>query len=143
MIFSPCTNPISRPGTQRISASAAATNDRFPWPAMCRAPAGLSPNHAPASEREGKCHLRCKPKGSTEYNIGPLLYPDRVGDREGDGTDSIEQALDHDDRREIERGAGEAQGDPNLDRQTRAARRRDGVGGDLQAQPADRRGRSA
>src|ERR1700730_5407973 len=45
---------ISRPGPQRISASGAATNDRLPRPARRRAPAGLSPNHAPASRARGQ-----------------------------------------------------------------------------------------
>src|ERR1700730_15398326 len=44
----------------------------------------------PLQELEGKRHLRCKPKCSTENYIGSLLHPDSVWDRKGDGADGIE-----------------------------------------------------
>src|SRR2546429_9878663 len=57
----------------------------------------------PFQQRQGKRHLRGKPKGGTEDNIGPLLYADSVGYRKGDGPDRVEEALDHNDRRASER----------------------------------------
>src|SRR6516165_4945830 len=70
----------------------------------------------PLQQRKCEPHLRRQSEGAAEQYIGSLLDANRVGDRERDRADRIEQALDHQHDGEVERPAGEAECDPNFKR---------------------------
>jgi hypothetical protein len=75
----------------------------------------------PFQERKRNRHVRRQPEGAAEQYICSLLNSNRVGYREGDGADRVEQALDQQHRRKIERSAGEAKRNPDLERTSNPA----------------------